>query len=77
MAKPFLSIIIPAYNEAERIPKTLLDIDKYLSQVEFSYEIIVVNDGSKDKTAEVVTNLQKVVRNLSLINNKIIKGRGV
>jgi glycosyltransferase involved in cell wall biosynthesis len=67
MAKPFLSIIIPAYNEAERIPKTLLDMDKYLSQVEFSYEIIVVNDGSKDKTAEVVTNLQKVVKNLNLM----------
>jgi dolichyl-phosphate beta-glucosyltransferase len=76
MAKPFLSIIIPAYNEAERIPKTLLDIDKYLSQVEFSYEIIVVNDGSKDKTAEVVTNLQKVIKNLNLIDNKKNKGKG-
>ncbi len=76
MAKPFLSIIIPAYNEAERIPKTLLDMDKYLSQVEFSYEIIVINDGSKDKTAEIVANLQKVVRNLNLIDNKKNKGKG-
>ncbi len=76
MTKPFLSIIIPAYNEAERIPKTLLDMDKYLSQVEFSYEIIVVNDGSKDKTAEIVTNLSKVVKNLNLIDNKINKGKG-
>ncbi len=76
MTKPFLSIIIPAYNEAERIPKTLLDIDKRLDQAEFSYEIVVVNDGSKDKTAEIVTNLQKVVRNLSLINNKNNQGKG-
>ncbi|MGB9848106.1 MAG: dolichyl-phosphate beta-glucosyltransferase [Minisyncoccia bacterium] len=76
MAKPFLSVIIPAYNEAERIPKTLLDIDKYLSQAGFSYEIIVVNDGSKDKTAEVVEKMKSLVKNLKLIDNKVNQGKG-
>ncbi|MDP4010283.1 MAG: glycosyltransferase, partial [Candidatus Spechtbacteria bacterium] len=41
-----LSIVIPAYNEAERIGGTLLDVDKYISEQDYSYEILVVNDGS-------------------------------
>ena len=69
MAKPYLSVIIPAYNEAERITNTLFDIDKYLSQVEYSYEIIVVNDASKDNTAVVVDKLIPVIKNLHLIDN--------
>jgi len=76
MAKPYLSIIIPAYNEAERIPKTLLDMDRRLSSASYSYEIIVVNDGSKDNTAEVVTAMAKMVKNLELIDNKENKGKG-
>jgi len=76
MAKPYLSVVIPAYNEAERIPATLFDIDKYLSQVEYSYEILVVNDGSKDNTAEVVDKLTDVIRNLHLIDNEVNKGKG-
>ncbi len=76
MPKPFLSIIIPAHNEAERIPKTLIDIDKYLSQAGFSYEIVVVNDGSKDKTAEVVEKMQEFIKNLRLIDNKQNQGKG-
>jgi glycosyltransferase involved in cell wall biosynthesis len=76
MAKPYLSIIVPAYNEAERIPKTLLDMDRRLSGVLYSYEIIVINDGSKDNTAEVVASMAKMVKNLRLIDNKENKGKG-
>jgi dolichyl-phosphate beta-glucosyltransferase len=76
MAQPYLSIIIPAYNEAERIPKTLLDIDKRLEHAEYSYEILVVNDGSKDKTADVVRNMTRVVRNMKLIDLKDNVGKG-
>lgn len=76
MAKPFLSVIVPAYNEANRLPKTLLDMDKYLSQAGFSYEIIVVNDGSKDHTAEIVTRMQDFVKNLHLIDNEANQGKG-
>jgi glycosyltransferase involved in cell wall biosynthesis len=59
MAQPYLSIIIPAYNEAERIPKTLVDIDRRLAGVDYSYEILVVNDGSSDNTAASVKNMTK------------------
>lgn len=76
MAQPYLSIVIPAYNEAERIPQTLVDMDKRLEHAPYSYEIIVVNDGSKDKTAEVVRNMEKMVRNLKLIDNGENKGKG-
>ncbi len=76
MPQPYLSIIIPAYNEAERIPKTLLDIDKRLTNAPYSYEIFVVSDGSKDNTAEVVRKMAKMVKNLKLIDNEENKGKG-
>ncbi|OGY97227.1 MAG: hypothetical protein A2128_01245 [Candidatus Liptonbacteria bacterium GWC1_60_9] len=76
MAKPFLSVVIPAYNEAKRIPLTLIDIDKHLHACDFSYEIIVVDDGSKDATAEIVNRFIPLVRNLKLIDNKVNRGKG-
>lgn len=74
--KIHLSVIIPAYNEEKRISATLLDIDKYLSAQKYTYEIIVVSDGSKDNTADVVENLKKLVKNLRVINNKENHGKG-
>ncbi len=71
-----LSVIIPAYNEERRLPKTLEEIDKYLSKQSYDYEIIVVSDGSKDKTAEVVRGRTSVIKNLRLIDNKKNQGKG-
>lgn len=76
MARPFLSVIIPAYNEAKRLPLTLIDIDKHLEQQEYSYEILVVNDGSTDGTAEIVNRFMPLIQNLKLIDNKENKGKG-
>ena len=76
MTKPYLSIIIPAYNEAERLPKTLIDIDKRLERAPYSYEILVVNDGSKDNTAEVTRNMAKMIRNLKLVDIEDQGGKG-
>ena len=72
----YLSVIIPAYNEEKRLPKTLEEIDRYLKKQDYEYEIIVVNDGSKDKTAEVVENWKLEIENLRLIDNKINQGKG-
>jgi glycosyltransferase involved in cell wall biosynthesis len=74
--KPYLSVIIPAYNEAKRLPLTLIDMDKHLSKFDFSYEIIVINDGSKDSTAEMVKRFSQVIKNLRLINNAKNHGKG-
>lgn len=71
-----LSVIIPAYNEEKRISKTLLSIDRFLERKDYDYEIIVVSDGSKDKTAEKVNNLKSTVENLRIIDNKENHGKG-
>lgn len=72
----YLSVIIPAYNEEKRLPKTLEEINKYLSRQSYDYEIIVVNDGSRDNTAEIIRGLTPVIKNLRLIDNKKNKGKG-
>ncbi|PJE50800.1 MAG: hypothetical protein COV29_03605 [Candidatus Yanofskybacteria bacterium CG10_big_fil_rev_8_21_14_0_10_36_16] len=71
-----LSIIIPAYNEENRIEKTLKSVDNYLSIQDYDYEILVVNDGSKDNTADVVSGLSEQIRGLRLIDNKDNHGKG-
>lgn len=50
----YLSLIIPAYNEENRLPATLKRIAEYLALRELSYEIIVVDDGSRDATRKIV-----------------------
>lgn len=74
--KPFLSIIIPAYNESQRLPLTLVDMDKRLAGVKYTYEILVVNDGSTDNTAEIVRKMEPAVRNMKLIDNRVNQGKG-
>lgn len=76
MDKIHLSVVIPAYNEAKKISATLLDVDKYLSKQKYSYEIIVVSDGSTDGTAKVVKKTQQLVKNLRIIDNKKNHGKG-
>lgn len=72
----YLSIIIPAYNEEKRLPKTLKEIDDYLKKQNYNYEIIVVNDGSKDRTAQIIEDLKSEIANLKLIDNKENHGKG-
>src|SRR3989344_7954851 len=71
-----LSVIIPSYNEEKRLPATLFDIDKYLSLQNYEYEILVVDDGSKDKTIEVVKNLISKIKNLKVLSYGENKGKG-
>ncbi len=74
--KPYLSVVIPAYREQERIGNNLLEIESFLSGKNFEYEIIVVVDGSPDNTAEVAQNYASQVKNLRVINNKENHGKG-
>ncbi len=71
-----LSVVIPAYNEEKRIEKTLLSVNEYLSKQSYDYEILVISDGSKDKTAEIVGSLTGKLRGLKLIDNKENHGKG-
>ena len=52
-AAPFLSIVIPAHNEAERLPPSMAQIDAYLRRQSYSCEVIIVENGSHDRTFEV------------------------
>jgi dolichyl-phosphate beta-glucosyltransferase len=54
-----LSIIIPAYNEEQRLPESLPQIISFVSQQEYPIEVIVVDDGSADRTADVVQGFQE------------------
>ncbi len=71
-----LSVVIPAYNEENRIPVTLAAVSNFLKSQPYNYEILVVNDGSKDATAGVVVNLKSQIANLKLIDNKENHGKG-
>ena len=51
---PLLSIVIPAYNEALRLPETLAQLQAYAAQQSYQIEVLVVDDGSADPTAQVV-----------------------
>lgn len=68
MAKQIkLSVIIPAYNEEKRIGETLESVDGYLEKQPYSYEIIVVDNGSNDATTRVVKELQPTVENSRVV----------
>ncbi|RPI94424.1 MAG: glycosyltransferase family 2 protein [Chloroflexi bacterium] len=58
MTSPDLSIIVPAYNEEALIASTLDGLQAYLSSRPEQYEIIVVDDGSQDKTVELIEQWQ-------------------
>jgi len=76
MAKPFLSVIIPAYNEEKRLPRTLSSLSGWLDGQGYAREIIVVNDGSSDATAETVRKYASATGGLKLIDNAQNRGKG-
>ena len=70
MATPFLSIIIPAHNEAVRLPQTLASVRNYLASKDFNAEVIVVENASTDETAQIVRDWQAKMPNLRLISRE-------
>lgn len=75
MSKPFLSIIIPAFNEANRLPDTLRIINKYLSMQDYLSEIIVVENGSTDGTYAVANDMQDEINGLNVLHENR-RGKG-
>jgi len=73
---PFLSVVVPAYNEAQRIGRSLGAIHWYLVSRSYSSEVIVVDDGSNDGTAEVVAAVIKPWPSFRLIRNDRNRGKG-
>lgn len=71
-----LSIIVPAYNEENRLPNTLDRIVAYVRARRYSAEIIVVDDGSSDATAALVNTYSQRHPELRLVSNGTNRGKG-
>jgi len=73
---PAYSIVIPAYNEGERIAASLEQILQYLAEVGWDAEVLVVNDGSRDNTAEIVKHYAQRDPRVRMIENPGNRGKG-
>lgn len=73
---PFLSIIIPAHNEENRLPSTLEQVFAFLKQQSFPAEVIVVENGSSDHTYEIAQSFAQQHENLGVIQNDW-RGKGL
>lgn len=75
MKTPFLSIIIPAYNEESRLPKTLEQIFLFLNKQDFSFEVLVIENGSSDQTFAVAQEYANTHSSLIVLQEKN-RGKG-
>ncbi|MGB8473017.1 MAG: dolichyl-phosphate beta-glucosyltransferase [Candidatus Acidiferrum sp.] len=75
-AVPDLSIVIPAFNEELRLPDTLERIAAYLPKLGGETEILVVDDGSKDRTAAVAESFRARLPGLRVVSNGENRGKG-
>ena len=76
MTPPRYSIVVPAYNEAERLTSSLQRILTYIEESKWSAEIIIVNDGSRDETAAMVKEFAERSPIVRLIENPGNRGKG-
>lgn len=72
----FLSVVAPVFNEEENIETVLRYWNQVLDSAEFISEIVITNDGSKDKTHDILAALQKDIPRLKVIEHEINGGYG-
>ncbi len=72
----FLSVVVPVYNEASRIPATLRQVLEYLKQRPENCEVVVVDDGSTDDTVEQVQAVCREAGNVRLLRHAKNQGKG-
>lgn len=76
MKKIEFSLVLPAYNEEKNIQKAISAAQKFLSKHFRSFEIVVVNDGSRDGTLAVLEETAKINKSLRIVNHRKNKGYG-
>src|SRR5262245_23874953 len=74
--RPFLSLVLPAYNEAEGIEAAVAEADAALGRFVDDYEILVVDDGSRDGTGAAVTELARERSHVRLLRHECNRGYG-
>ncbi|HVE39273.1 MAG TPA: dolichyl-phosphate beta-glucosyltransferase [Planctomycetota bacterium] len=75
-ARRSLSIVIPAYNEERRLPPTLERISEFLAGAGYDGEVIVVDDGSRDRTPDVLAELRPRHPRLRVLRHPMNTGKG-
>jgi dolichyl-phosphate beta-glucosyltransferase len=73
---PELSIVIPSFNEELRLPTTLRDISSYIRSSRRETEVIVVDDGSTDRTSDVANSFRGEIQRLRVVANEKNRGKG-
>lgn len=73
---PDLSIVIPAYNEELRLPSTLERLAEYLPTLGLRTEVLIVDDGSRDRTATVAETFAEKISGLRVLSNGTNRGKG-
>lgn len=71
-----LSVFLPSYNEEAHVKGTTLKVKKVLEKVAGKWEILIINDGSKDKTGEIAAKLSKADKRIKVLSHKINRGYG-
>jgi dolichyl-phosphate beta-glucosyltransferase len=74
--RPMLSVVLPAYNESHRLPQTLAELRPYLDARFPKHEVVVVDDGSSDGTAEIVRTTALAWPQLRLLQQPRNMGKG-
>lgn len=76
MPAPTLSLLIPAYNESQRISPALDRVIEYLRTQTYAWELLIVDDGSRDETASLVAKRIEGIPNATLIAYQPNRGKG-
>ena len=73
---PYLSIIIPAYNEARRLPESLRELLQFCRSLTFDYEVLLVVEKSSDSTLELARHGSAGQEKFRVIDNRVHRGKG-
>lgn len=76
LSVPYLSVVVPAYNEEARLPRALAGMAEYYSSQSYSVELIVVSDGSRDRTADLVREFSVDHPEFRVIEYQPNRGKG-
>ncbi len=76
MSLPHLSVVVPAYNEEERLPRTLARLDEYYRTQPYTWDVTVISDGSVDGTERIVEEFAKGHPGFRLVASRPNRGKG-
>lgn len=78
MSNPYLSVVVPAFNEESRLEESLIKILNYLDNREFTYQVLVIDDGSSDRTFSIASKyvFEKDGSSLEVHKNESNRGKG-